>query len=214
MDRLSQTRWPKFEGVPAGTPLKEFLQCVSKQAGVPIILNERSCRTWIGMDPQSFKLHAMPALSDARVREVLERGLSRIPIPAPLKCIPRLSPRGEVSLEVLAPGAAAGTLYTIAYDVRDLLTPGFGAQNLSTVIRQSVGTPRDWMYNFNPVTGMPLNPVGEVPLTDQRGENPSISYLPNFQALQVKAPWHLQEGVRDYLRQLRVARAQGRPNQP
>jgi hypothetical protein len=67
---------------------------------------------------------------------------------------------------------------------------GNQSQILITLIRQVIGRPRDWLPQYNPITGQPLNP-----LDDEKGEggdlfkeNNNLGYYPPALALVVKAP--------------------------
>jgi predicted Ser/Thr protein kinase len=197
VDRLKATRWSKFDGVPARQPLRVFLERVARQIGKPILLNTASLKQAGVRDAEAVPVGAMPALRNVSVETVLRKGLA----PLDLTFVPRLDGRGGTSLEVLTTRAAARLRYTILHDVRDLLGPTRSPQVLVLAIRQSVGTPRDWVPNYNPITGQPLNPDDE---DEDPPYNANLGYLPPVQALAVTGPWRIQEGTRDYLRKLRV----------
>jgi tetratricopeptide (TPR) repeat protein len=70
------------------------------------------------------------------------------------------------------------------------LQGGNQSQLLITLIRQVVGRPKDWAVQYNPVTGLPLDP-----LDDEKGDagsiaqdNNNLGYYPPALALVVKAP--------------------------
>ncbi|MFO0928549.1 MAG: hypothetical protein U0736_16250 [Gemmataceae bacterium] len=75
---------------------------------------------------------------------------------------------------------------------------GYGAmgsgtqeQVLITLIRQVVGRPRDWAPQYNPITGMPLNPLDDQAAetgAQMPGQDNNLGYYPPAMALVVRAP--------------------------
>jgi tetratricopeptide (TPR) repeat protein len=63
---------------------------------------------------------------------------------------------------------------------------------LITLIRQVVGTPKDWAPQFDPITGRPVNQLEEGDTTLTNGENNQIGYFPPSLALVVKGTSRFQ----------------------
>jgi hypothetical protein len=201
MDRLQETRWDKFPGLPAGEMLRVFLDGAARQAKASILLNIASLERAKMIDGQDMRLLAVPAAGNASVGQLLQRALQ----PLDLTFIPHVANRGDPSLEVLTNPAADAFRYTLIYNVSDL-AGNKQLQVLITAIRQTVGRPVDWAAAYNPITGQSLNPVDDGA---ERIESNNLAVLTPLPVLQVKAPWRLQEGMRDYFRKLRVAK--GKP---
>jgi tetratricopeptide (TPR) repeat protein len=66
------------------------------------------------------------------------------------------------------------------------LQGGDQSRILITLIRQVVGTPRDWLPAFDPITGRPLNQLDEGDPSIVGGENNQVAYYPPALALVVK----------------------------
>src|SRR5262249_25098015 len=70
------------------------------------------------------------------------------------------------------------------------LQGGNQSQILITLIRQVVGRPKDWVPQYNPITGQPFNPLDDEK-SDTGGlfqDNNNLGYYPPSLALVVKAP--------------------------
>src|SRR5262249_27740472 len=135
VDRLKETRWPKFPGAPAGRSLATFLEGVAKQANMVFVVNEKALKDANMPQSRRLQLKAVPALAGASIHTVLSSGLR----PLGLTWLPRMSEDGSAHVEVLPDSEAPYVQYTILHDVRDLMAKGARAQNLVTAIRQSVG---------------------------------------------------------------------------
>ena len=71
------------------------------------------------------------------------------------------------------------------------LQGGTQEQLLITLIRQVVGRPKDWLPQYNPITGQPLNPLDDEKADGAgalNGDNNQLGYYPPSLALVVKAP--------------------------
>jgi tetratricopeptide (TPR) repeat protein len=55
------------------------------------------------------------------------------------------------------------------------------------MIRQVVGKPKDWAVQFNPITGLPIDPLAENAAEGLSQENNQLGFYPPAQALVVKA---------------------------
>jgi tetratricopeptide (TPR) repeat protein len=72
------------------------------------------------------------------------------------------------------------------------LQGGDQSRILITLIRQVVGTPRDWLPAFDPITGRPLNQLDEGDPSIVGGENNQVAYFPPALALVIKGTSRVQ----------------------
>jgi tetratricopeptide (TPR) repeat protein len=75
------------------------------------------------------------------------------------------------------------------------LQGGDQSRILITLIRQVVGTPKDWLPAFDPITGKPLNSLEEGDTTLTGGENNQVAYFPPALALVVKGTSRIQTRI-------------------
>jgi tetratricopeptide (TPR) repeat protein len=66
------------------------------------------------------------------------------------------------------------------------LQGGNQSQLLITLIRQTVGRPKDWAIQFNPITGQPLNPLDDNANDGIQQDNNQVGFYPPSQALVIK----------------------------
>jgi tetratricopeptide (TPR) repeat protein len=72
------------------------------------------------------------------------------------------------------------------------LQGGDQSRILITLIRQVVGTPKDWIPAFDPITGRPLNQLDEGDPAIVGGDNNQVAYYPPSLALVVKGTSRIQ----------------------
>jgi hypothetical protein len=180
-----------FPGVGPDATVLDFLNDVAERYRLTIDVNEAALKAADRAEEVQQKLKAgIPKMRQISLRSLLQKGLGR----AGLTFVPQVK-RGQdgFTLDVTTPERAAETKCTILYPVGDLVT-GVDAivpSQLVNAVRQSVGSPRDWAPGAS-----------------------SLGYHPGLKALQVAAPWSVQEGVDDYLRELRQSRLRGQKPRP
>jgi tetratricopeptide (TPR) repeat protein len=72
------------------------------------------------------------------------------------------------------------------------LQGGDQSRILITLIRQVVGTPKDWIPAFDPITGRPLNQLDEGDPAIVGGDNNQVAYYPPSLALVIKGTSRIQ----------------------
>jgi hypothetical protein len=182
-----------FPGTGPEATLLDFLRVVSERYGIDIAVNEAAMMASGRPDLAKGKW------AERKVREpasrISLRALLRAVLDRPgLDYVPRVKRGGEgFTLLITTREWSEETKYTALYPVGDLLdgADNTAPQRLIIAIRQSVGSPSDWAFGAS-----------------------SVGYHLDLQALQVKAPWYIQEGLYDYLTELRLTRLGGQRARP